>query len=95
MTSAPNSHLSNRGGFNIDGIDEHSISYFVDGIDNVDPVIRISSYRPSIDAIQEIKVEQSGYSSEFGRNGGAVINLTTKSGTNVLRGSAWEFIQKR
>ena len=93
VTSAPNSHLSNRGGFNIDGIDEHSISYFVDGIDNVDPVIRISSYRPSIDAIQEIKVEQSGYNPEFGRNGGAVINLTTKSGTNVFRGSAWEFIR--
>jgi hypothetical protein len=93
VTSAPNSHLSNRFGLNIYGVDEHYISNFVDGIDNVDPVIRISSYRPSIDAIQQIKVEESGYSAEFGRNGGGVVNITTKSGTNSLHGSAWEFLR--
>ena len=93
VTAAPNSHLSTRGGFNIDGLDEHYISFFVDGIDNVDPVIRISSYRPSIDAIQEIRVEENGYNAEFGRNGGAVVNVATKSGTNFLHGAFWEFLR--
>jgi hypothetical protein len=93
VASAPNSHLSNRGGFNIGGLDEHYISYFVDGFDNVDPVIRSSSYRPSIDAIQEIKLEQSGYPAEFGRNGGGVVSVTTKSGTNDLHFSFWEFLR--
>ena len=93
VSAAPNSHLSNRGGFNIGGLDEHYISFFVDGIDNVDPVIRLSSYRPSIDVIQEIKVEESGYTAEFGRNGGGVVNVTTKSGTNALHASFWEFLR--
>jgi outer membrane receptor protein involved in Fe transport len=93
VSSAPNSHLSNRGGFNIGGLDEHYISYFVDGIDNVDPVIRIASYRPSIDTIQEIKVDESGYRAESGRNGGGVINVTTRSGTNNLHFSFWEFLR--
>ena len=91
VTAAPNSHLSNRGGFNVIGLDEHYHSSFVDGIDNVDPVIRNFSYRPVIDAIREIKIEQSGYSAEFGRNGGAVISVSTRPGTNDLHVSFWEF----
>ena len=93
VSSAPNSHLSNRGGLNVGGIDEHYISSFIDGIDNVDPVIRIASYRPSIDAIEAVKVEENGYNAEFGRNGGAVVNVTTKSGTNLLHGTLWEFLR--
>jgi hypothetical protein len=93
VASAPNSHLSNRGGFNIGGLDEHYISYFVDGFDNVDPVIRIASYRPSIDTIQSVKVEESGYSSETGRNGGGVVNVTTRAGSNNLHGSFWELLR--
>lgn len=93
VTAAPGSHLSSRGGFNVGGLDEHYMSFFLDGIDNVDPVIRNFSYRPSIDLIQEFKVQQSGYNAEFGRNAGAVINVTTKSGTNRFHGSAWEFLR--
>ncbi|HET9220743.1 MAG TPA: TonB-dependent receptor, partial [Terriglobia bacterium] len=91
VTAAPNSHLSNRGGFNSVGLDEHYFSFFVDGIDNNDPVIRNFSYRPVIDGVREVKVEESGYNAEFGRNGGAVISVNTRSGSNVLHGSFWEF----
>lgn len=93
VTPAQGSHLGNRGGFNIAGMDEHYNSFFLDGIDNVDPIIRNFSFRPSVDLIQEFKVQESGYNAEFGRNAGAVINVTTKSGTNDFHGSAWEFIR--
>lgn len=93
VTPAQGSHLGNRGGFNIAGMDEHYNSFFLDGIDNVDPIIRNFSFRPSVDLIQEFKVQESGYNAEFGRNAGAVINVTTKSGTNNFHGSAWEFIR--
>jgi len=91
VVAAPNSHLSNRGGFNVIGLDEHYLSFYVDGIDNVDPVIRSFSYRPVIDGVREIKVEESGYNAESGRNGGAVISVSTRSGTNDLHWSIWEF----
>lgn len=91
VTANQGSHLAGRGGFVIAGQDEHNQSFFVDGVDNVDTIVRNFAYRPSIDAIEEFKVQSSGYSAEFGRNSGAVINVTTKSGTNEFHGAAWDY----
>jgi len=49
--------------------------------------------RPNVDAVQEFKIQTSNFSAEFGRNSGSVVNVVTKSGTNALRGSAWEFLR--
>ena len=48
-------------------------------------------YQFSQDAVAEFQVNSNGYSAEFGRAGGAVINVITKSGTNALHGTAFEF----
>lgn len=93
VPSAPNSHLSSRGGVNSGGMDEHYLSMLIDGIDNMDPVIRNFSYKPSLEFIEAIRLEQNGYSAEFGRNAGAVINLTTKSGTNAWHWTAWHYFR--
>lgn len=91
VQAAEGSLNANRGLFSIAGQPEVSSNFLLDGVDNIDPVVRIYAYRPSIDLIQEFKVETSTYSAEFGRNSGAVVNVTTKSGTNEFHGSAWEF----
>src|SRR5712692_5068759 len=52
-------------------------------------------YQFSQDAVQEFQVNSNGYSAEFGRAGGAVINVVTKSGTNNLHGTAFEFYRDR
>ena len=82
---------ANRGLFNVVGQREVTSSFILDGVDNIDPVVRIYAYRPSIDLIEEFKVQTSAYAAEFGRNSGAVVNVTTKSGTNQFHGSVWEF----
>ncbi len=91
VTSHQGSHLGNRGGVVVAGMDEHYQSFYVDGVDNVDTIIRNFTYRPSIDAIAEFKVQSTGYAAEFGRNAGAVINVTTRSGTNQFHGSLFEY----
>lgn len=52
-------------------------------------------YQFSQDAVQEFQVNSNGYSAELGRAGGAVINVVTKSGTNSLHGTAFEFFRDR
>jgi outer membrane receptor protein involved in Fe transport len=52
-------------------------------------------YQFSQDAVQEFQVNRSAYSAEYGRAGGAVINVVTKSGTNDLHGSAFEFFRDK
>ena len=65
----------------------------VDGLDNNERIIGGIGIRPSIEAIKEISVQTNDYTAEVGRTGGAVINIITKSGTNQLHGSAYEFFE--
>ena len=50
-------------------------------------------YTPSVDSVQEFKIQQSNFSAEMGFTGSTVINLVTRSGTNAYHGSAWEFVR--
>ena len=51
-------------------------------------------YQPSVEALQEFKVENNSFSAEYGNNGGTVVNTVMKSGTNQLHGSGWWYGQR-
>ena len=51
-------------------------------------------YEPSVEIVQEFKVQSNSYSAEFGSNGGTSVNMVLKSGTNNFHGSAWWFGQR-
>ena len=73
-------------------------NYVLDGIDNNSNVMgqqdrKSQAVIPSLDAVQEFKVQTSNYSAEFGNNAGAVVNVTIKGGTNEFHGSAYEFLR--
>lgn len=67
--------------------------YLFDGISVLQPEPGQVAYVPVIDAIQEFKIESNSPPAEFGRFNGGVVNLTTKAGTNVLHGNAFEFLR--
>ncbi|MEK7404668.1 MAG: carboxypeptidase regulatory-like domain-containing protein [Acidobacteriota bacterium] len=48
---------------------------------------------PPPDALQEVKVLTNSFSAEYGRNAGAIFNVVTRSGTNKIHGSVWEFLR--
>jgi hypothetical protein len=86
------------GAFSANGLRPAQNNYMLDGIDNNSDTVDFlngTNYvvLPPVDAVQEFKVETSGFSAEYGRSAGAVLNATIKSGTNDYHGSAWEFFR--
>ena len=67
--------------------------YLFDGISVLQPEPGQVAFFPTIDAIQEFRLETNSPPAEFGRFNGGVINLTTKSGSNVFHGTAFEFFR--
>jgi outer membrane receptor protein involved in Fe transport len=65
--------------------------FFLDGIEIMDYDAVTYSFSPSIDGLAEFKVETSTYSAESGAAPGGQVNMVTKSGSNHLRGTLWEF----
>ncbi len=51
-------------------------------------------YEPLVESMQEVKVQNNSFSAEFGNNGGTVVNMAMKSGTNAFHGSGWYFLQR-
>ena len=51
------------------------------------------AYVPNPDAVQEFKVQTNGLSAEYGRSGGAVVNMVTRSGTKEFHGVLFEFLR--
>ncbi|MFN0106013.1 MAG: carboxypeptidase regulatory-like domain-containing protein [Bryobacteraceae bacterium] len=84
--------------FSANGASHDQNVFTLDGADNNNyfsgiVVASNQAVKPSIDAIQEFKLETHNYGAEFGRGGGAVVQVTTKSGTNQFHGTLFEFLR--
>jgi len=85
-------NIASRGvGYAINGQRESGTEILLDGIENVSIFGAIVGEQIPVDSVQEYSVISNNFSAEYGRASGGVVNLTTKSGSNNLHGSAWEF----
>ena len=75
----------------ISGLRSENNNYTLDGVNNNETFFKSYGVQPSIDAIQEFKVQTNITAAEFGTGAGANVNVVTKSGTNEFHGSAYEF----
>ncbi len=87
LLSGPSQAISVGGG------QQNANNYLLDGGDNNDAFSNVNNPFPFPDAIQEFSVQSSGGSARFGVHAGAVVNAVTKSGTNALHGSAFEYLR--
>src|SRR5215203_103597 len=79
--------------FSVNGLRARANNQLIDGLDNNDNSITGQFYQPVLrDGYNEVTVLNSDYSAEYGRAGGAVVNVITKSGTNDFHGSVYDVI---
>ena len=98
VTPPPRAEVSNAQGVSVGGSQATQVNFIIDGIDNNNQSIasqgnQKEAIKPQIDAVQEFKILTNGYSAEFGRSMGGVVTMTTKSGTNNIHGSVFEFLR--
>jgi hypothetical protein len=78
-------------GISANGARGNMVNYALDGAYHNDSFTNVSLPIPDPDAPQEFSVQTNGFSAEFGRNAGGVVNAVTRSGTNLVHGSLFEF----
>jgi len=81
--------------FSVNGQVDSQNNNLIDGMDNNERIIGTIGVRPSIDAIQEVNISTNLYTAEVGRTSGGVVDIVTKSGTNSLHGTAYEFFRNK
>jgi hypothetical protein len=91
-------HVTRDSGFNAHGQWAVQNSFILDGVDNNSHIMGLQDRKaqvlvPNLDAVQEFQIQTSNYTAEFGRGAGAVMNVSIKSGTNALHGTAHEFLR--
>src|SRR5712675_2876235 len=79
--------------FNTAGNREDAVNFMINGINLNDMVQNQVTFQPTINTVSEFKVDNSTYSAEYGRNSGAIVNIATRSGANVLHGELFEYFR--
>jgi hypothetical protein len=87
-----------EGSYNVNGLRSVFNNFLLDGVDNnfygtTNQGFSNQAIQPSPDSVAEFRMSVNAYSAEFGRTGGAVMNVSTRSGTNEYRGTVWNFLQ--
>src|SRR5260370_739676 len=95
MTGIADTFTANR--FILNGGPESTSDMLLDGVSatvshNISTIPAVSAI-PTVEGIQEFKIQTNAYTAEYGRSGGGVVTLVTKSGTNDLHGSVFEFLR--
>ncbi|MEW5976498.1 MAG: TonB-dependent receptor [Acidobacteriota bacterium] len=92
---------NNPGGFFVIGGNNVSVTgnrsdsnnYTLDGVDNNENFFKFHGIKPSIDAVEEFKIQTNITSAQFGAAAGANVNVATRSGSNEIHGTAFEFLR--
>lgn len=79
--------------FNTAGNREDAVNFMINGINLNDMAQNQITFQPSINTVQEFKVDNQTYGAEYGRNSGAIVNIATRSGTNGVHGEVFEFVR--
>jgi hypothetical protein len=80
-------------GISANGARYENTNFIIDGMSNYSYGAGAQQARPNVDAMQEFKMQTSGYSAQYGRLAGGIVNMTLRTGTNRFHGSLYEFFR--
>ena len=78
---------------NTAGNREETVNFMINGITLNNMVFSSITFQPSIDTIEEFRIDNSTFSAQYGQNSGAVVNIATRSGANDFHGELFEFFR--
>ncbi|MBI4910653.1 MAG: carboxypeptidase regulatory-like domain-containing protein [Acidobacteria bacterium] len=87
--------INRMNNINVNGGASFNNEVLLDGASNVIAGHNQIALTPSADTVQEFRVQTTQYSAEFGRTGGGVVNVATKSGTNEFHGTAYHYLRNK
>ncbi len=79
--------------FNSAGAREDSVNFMINGINLSDPIQNQITFQPTINTVDEFKLDNQTFSAEYGRNSGSIVNIATRSGVNRWHGEGYEFLR--
>src|SRR5438270_12901490 len=83
------------GAVSVNGGRDRANNFSVNGGDANDQFVNLPTMQPTPDAIEEFRVISNTFDAEYGRNSGAVVNVVTKSGTNLWHGNVYEYFRNK
>jgi outer membrane receptor protein involved in Fe transport len=82
-------------GFSVAGARSNSVTYMLDGGVNNTVSSSVATVDPNPDTIAEFRILTNNYSAEYGRSNGGIVNVITKSGTNQIHGTAYDYLRNK
>ncbi|HEX4231497.1 MAG TPA: carboxypeptidase regulatory-like domain-containing protein [Bryobacteraceae bacterium] len=79
--------------FNSAGAREDEVNFMINGVNMSDMSQNQITFQPTINTVDEFKIDNSTYGAEYGRNAGSIVNIATRAGTNQLHGEVYYFLR--
>ncbi|MBI1787018.1 MAG: carboxypeptidase regulatory-like domain-containing protein, partial [Acidobacteria bacterium] len=89
----PSSRSSGAGSFSVSGSRQDSVTYLLDGGVNNNLLSNGVVYSPNPDTVEEFKILVNNYTAEYGRTGGGIVSVVTKSGSNAFHGALYDYLR--
>ncbi|MFL6415567.1 MAG: TonB-dependent receptor domain-containing protein, partial [Bryobacteraceae bacterium] len=79
--------------FNSGGAREDTVNFMINGVNMNDLAQNQITFQPTVNTVDEFKIDNSTFSAEYGRNSGSIVNIATRAGTNQFHGELYDYLR--
>src|SRR5436305_15022517 len=79
--------------FNSAGGREDTVNFMINGVTMTEISQNQITFQPTVNTVDEFKIDNSTFSAEYGRNSGSIVNIATRAGTNQVHGELYDYLR--